>query len=53
MILTGLMIGLDLDPQIDQILDEKEPRLQIISLDQGDLRSKQQILRLSRALVVF
>ena len=47
------MIGLDLDPQIDQILDEKKPRLQIISLDQGDLRSKQQILRLSRALVVL
>ena len=47
------MIGLDLDPQIDQILDEKKSRLQIISLNQEDLESKQQILRLSRALVVF
>ena len=35
------MIGLDLDLQIDQILDEKEPKLQIISLDQVNLRSKQ------------
>ena len=40
-------------PQIDRTLDEKEPRLQIISLDQGNLGSKQQILRLSRALIVF